>query len=145
MKIHDFIFLVRKVLWKYFCTKVSRDIGGKRTNIDCKNQKIRGYAIRLCLLGNSETMSIKFQKRCQQIVSYVRMALMNMPNLIEKSSWDLSPPQRATKNWGRMTAGKVIFPRKEHTSWLSSTKWSVLIIYLCQYTIYIYSILYAIV
>lgn len=36
---------------------------------------------------------------------------------------DLSPTQKSARNLEARIAGEIIFPREEHISWLSNSKW----------------------
>ena len=102
---------------------------GTLQEIDCKRQRIREFAVRLCLSLMSEA-SPRNPPQCDcPNMSWTKMTPC------QTGQRKLTRPQPYTMNYRQLwKAGhkmrKVVFPRKRHTTWLFNAKWSAMIAYI---------------
>lgn len=100
---------VRETLWK-------------KGQKDCKNQKIREFAVRFCPLIMSQAILIKsLQHHCLNI-SWTRMTLMDMSTWTGTSLQDGKPTQRiigSKECWDR----RGVLPQARTQNWLSRSKY----------------------
>ena len=104
--------------YKYQRLRSHSGRGGGKTKI----QRIRS----VFLLGMSEAMAIKSHLHDCLMMSWTRVRTADMPKQMEECLPGLNPAQGSTGKYGMPRVGETVFPREQHTRWLSDTDWSAL-------------------
>lgn len=99
----------------------------------CQSQKEKKFAVMLHFLGMSEATAINSHQCGYLNMSWINTAAGMLKRMRERL-WRLNHTQRTMGKWGMLGAGKVVFPRENHTRCLSNTKSSALKNYMYEYT-----------
>ena len=90
-----------------------------------KSQKNKEFSVRLCLLATSEATPIRsHQQDCELNKDGTNgHAKVDVARWMWKTHENSSLYKKTTGNGGKLGAGEVALPRREHTNWLPSDKW----------------------